>query len=428
MSISSSPAARLLLLGSLVLVLTVQAGPADSIAAVVGETVILENELRLAVDFFRMAAGDTATPDSTLRSEVLEQLIGSEVLQERARQDTIAVTKEEVSAEVKENIRVLRERFPDEEQFQAALMTEGLTERTLRRRYEEDVKRKLLSQRLMAREGLTDIYISPAEAKRFYEDKRDSIAFVPGRITLAHILFVVTPSEAAEQDGQRRAAEVLDILSRGGEFQVVAGSFSDDAKTASRGGDWGWNSLGDLPLDIALVLDQLDPGQLSPPFRSLEGYMTVKLEAKSGDRVRFRSILIRVPIRKSDSLRTLADARRVREKALAGEPFDSLAREYSFDPATADSGGFLGEFLIEGLTPPFDALVAVMDSGDVSEPVLSEHGYHLVKALTLEPERMMDYLEMQEMIRNYLYQQKLNQRLAEYLDRISEQVYVRRFN
>ncbi len=423
---TSSSGVRLLLAG-LLLAGAASAGPADSIAAVVGGTVILASEVTGAVDFYRIASGDTVTPDSALRHEVLGQLVNNEILQEKAREDTISVSREEIAAEVDASIQTLRERFAGEEEFAAALAAEGITERTLRRRYEDETRRKLLSQRLMAQEGLTQIYISPAEAERFYEANRDSIAHVPGRVTLAHILVMVTPAEAAETDAQRRAGEVLDILGRGGDFSLVASSFSDDARTAARDGSWGWNDLAALPLDIALVLDQLEPGQVSPPFRSSDGYLILRLEERSGDRVRFRSVLFRVPVTRADSARAAARVGRVRELALAGTPFDSLAREYSMDPATADSGGFLGEFLIEGLTPPFDEVVARLDSGEVSEPVLSEHGFHLVAVLAKQPDRTMSYLEMQDMIRNYLYQEKLNQRLADYIDRVSQEVYVRRF-
>ncbi len=402
------------------------AGPADSIVAVVGETIILEGELQQALDFVRIAGADTALPDSVLRAQLLEQLINNELLQEQAKKDTIEVTRQQVTAEVDVSIQALRDRFEDEDQFRAALAAEGVTERMLRRRYEDDVRRRLLSRKLMEKQGVTKAYISPAEAERFYEANRDSIARVPGMVTLAHILFAITPSPKAESAGQRRAAEVLDILSRGGDFAIVAGSFSEDRKTSGRGGNWGWNDLRDLPLDLAMVLDQLEPGQMSPPFRSLEGYVMTKLESRSGDRVRFRTILLRVRLGRADTLRALAKAKSVREKALEGLAFDSLAHRFSQDPITADSGGFLGEFLIDGLTSPFDSVVADLDSGDVSGPVLSEHGYHLVKILGKQPERVMGYLEMQDMIRNYLYQEKFSQRLSEYLARIAEKVYIKR--
>jgi parvulin-like peptidyl-prolyl isomerase len=68
-----------------------------------------------------------------------------------------------------------------------------------------------------------------------------------------------------------------------------------------------------------------------------------------------------------------------------------------------------------------------MDSGDVSEPVLSEHGYHIINVLSKQPERVLSYLELQDNIRNYLQQQKLGERLETYLDRVRDKVYVKRF-
>ncbi|MEO0081560.1 MAG: peptidylprolyl isomerase [candidate division WOR-3 bacterium] len=417
-----------LLAGFLILCGLSFAAPADSVVAVVGATPILESDVEQAMDFVRIAMGDTITPDSTLRRQVLKQLIDTELLQEQARRDTIDVSRDEVTSEVESSIRSLKQRFAGEEEFQAALVAEGVNERTLRRRYEEDIRRKLLARKLLEKEGLTKSYISPAEAELFYNTHKDSIARVPGRVELAHILVAIGPSPQAESAAGRRAAEVLDVLARGGDFAVVASSFSEDRKTAGAGGYWGWRQLAELPAELVMVLEQLKPGQISPPFVTREGYVIVKLEARSGKRVSFRSILIRVPITRADTTRALARARAAYEKASSGLPFDSLARALSDDPMTRDSGGYLGEFLLAGLTPPFDSVVARLDSGGVSEPVLSEHGYHLVKVLAKQPERMMTYLEMQDMIRNYLEQQHLAERLEQYLARVAQKTYVRQFN
>jgi peptidyl-prolyl cis-trans isomerase SurA len=401
---------------------------ADRVAAVVGEQVILASELDQAVDFLRLADPDTTRNDSVLRTEVLQRMVDDLLLQEQAKKETIEVTNAEAQAEVAASIAALIERFGSEDKFREALAQEGLTERALRQRYADDARRKLIARRLMDREGLTQIYISPTEAERFYDEHRDSIAFVPGRVRLAHILIPVTPAPGSESLGQRRMAEVLDVLSRGGDFAVVAGSFSEDPKTATKGGDWGWVRFSGLAPEIRMVLDQLKPGQVSPPFRTLDGYLTLRLESRTTDRVRFSSILIRVPIVRADTTRARSEAEALRAKAAAGAPFDSLARKHSGDPVTADSGGYLGEFLVASLTPPFDQVVAALDSGQVSEPVLSDHGFHIIKVLARQPERYLTYLEMQDGIRNYLYQQRLAERLQTYVGRIASRVFVRRYD
>ncbi|MFO7639552.1 MAG: peptidylprolyl isomerase [bacterium] len=416
------------LLGICVLLLAAGAPAAgvDSVVAVVGETVILESELRQATDFYRLAAMDTVTLEPELRGQALDGLVKNLLLEELARRDTLVVSRDEINAGVEEQLGRLRERFETPEEYRAAMVAEGLTERDLRRRYEEETQRQLLSRKLIEREGLTEVYISPAEAERFYEARRDSIARIPGRVALAHILLPVMPSEETEAAAQRRAAEVLDILARGGDFEVVAGSFSDDRATRGRGGDWGWRELAELPPEIAMVADQLQPGQVSPPFRSRDGYVILRLDVRSGSRARVRTILLRVPLSRADTLRARNRALELRRQALAGARFDSLALQHSADPVTADSGGWLGEFLVEGLAPPFDEVVAALDSGEISEPVLSDHGFHLVLVVDRQRERLMSYLEMQDMIRGFLKQQRLQERLEAYLARRTDRVFIRR--
>ena len=416
-----------LVLGTFLATPAFAAEPADSIVAAVGDELILSSELNQAVSFLQLSQPDTARSDSALTEMALGRLIDDLVLEEQARRETVEVEPSEVAADVDASIAAVKERFADEERFKEALAAEGYTERALRQRYEEDARRKLLARKLMEKEGLTQIYVSPSEAERFYNENRDSIARVPGRVTLAHILIAFTPGPAADSAGQRRMTEVMDVLARGGDFATVASSFSDDQSAAARGGDRGWVAFAELPPELMMVFSQLKPGQTSPPFPTREGYLTVKLEDKGTDRVRFRQILIRVPVTRSDTVRARDLAASIRRKALAGVPFDSLARQYSNDPVTADSGGRLGEFLVAGLAPPFDKFVAGMDSGDVSEPVLSEHGYHIIKVLSKQPEKTLSYLELQDNIRNYLHQQKLGERLQTYLDRVRGKVYVKRF-
>lgn len=418
---------RFLLLILLASGATLAAGTADSIVAVVGDQLIMASEVAGAVDFLRVAYPDTAVSESTLYATVLERMIDDCVLQEEAKRETVEVPVAEVAGEVEQSIAGLVERLGGKEGFRAALEDEGMTERALRQRYGDEARRKLLARRLLERTGLTQIYISPGEAERFYSQNRDSIAVVPGRVTLAHILLMVRPSPAAESAGVRRTNEIIDVLARGGDFATVAGSFSDDARTRGRGGDWGLRPLAELPPDIAMVAEQLRPGDVAPPFRTLDGYILLRLEERRAEQARIRSILVRIPVTRADSARARSLAESVRRKAVAGASFDSLARAHSDDPTTAEDGGLLGDFLVAGLTAPFDKVVAGLDSGETSEPVLSDHGFHLVHAINAVPDRMMDYLEMQDGIRNYLYQQRLNERMAEYLARIRGRVYIRRF-
>jgi len=400
------------------------AGTADRIVAKVGDEVILASELKTAVDFVKIQSEQLAIPDTVLTQQILDRLIEDRLVLNEAKRETVAVTKSEIDNEVETSIKELISRFPSQADFEKALTQEGLTERTLRDRYRDETKNRLTVQKLLAKKGLTTIYISPSETKRFYQEKKDSIASVPGNVSLAHILFRIIPSPNAEQNAQKRSLEIYDILLRGGDFEEVARSFSEDEKNRARGGYLGELQKGTLFEPVDSVLFLMKPSDISPPLRSPMGYQIFQILGKSKSAVKVNHILIKVPITRADTLQSKKLAQSVRSKIIAGADFDSLARIYSDDPETREQGGFLGQFLIKGLMPPFRPVVVTLRAGDVSEPVLSEHGFHLIKVLEKQEDKILTYEEMQDKIKNYLYQEQLAVRLKDYLDRVSARTFV----
>ncbi len=400
------------------------AGPADRILAFVGDDIILESELQEALDFVKIQSGTSLIVDSNLTQQVLDRLIEDRLILEEARQETVFVTKAEIEDELENSISALKSRFATIEEFEKALIEEGLTERALRQRYRDEIRKRLTAQKLLAKKGLTNIYIAPSEAERFYQEKKDSIAYVPGAVALAHILFRVIPDQAAEQKAQIRSLEIYDILMRGGDFEEVARSFSEDERTRQRGGLLGELRKGELFEAVESVLFILKPGDISPPLRSPMGYQIFQILSKTKNTVKANHILVKIPITRADTLKVEKLAQTIRKQLLTGAKFDSFAGIYSEDPETRDQGGFLGQFLIKGLMPPFNTVVEKMQAEEISQPIRSEHGIHLIKVIVKEEERLLSFEEMQDQIRNYLYQERLAAKLKDYLARVAARTFI----
>lgn len=400
------------------------AGSADRILAFVGDDIILESELQEALDFVKIQSGTSLIVDSNLIQQVLDRLIEDRLILEEARQETVFVTKAEIEDELENSISALKSRFATIEEFEKALIEEGLTERALRQRYRDEIRKRLTAQKLLAKKGLTNIYIAPSEAERFYQEKKDSIAYVPGAVALAHILFRVTPDQAAEQKAQIRSLEIYDILMRGGDFEEVARSFSEDERTRQRGGLLGELRKGELFEAVESVLFILKPGDISPPLRSPMGYQIFQILSKTKNMVKANHILVKIPITRADTLKVEKLAQTIRKQLLTGAKFDSFAGIYSEDPETRDQGGFLGQFLIKGLMPPFNTVVEKMQAEEISQPIRSEHGIHLIKVIVKEEERLLSFEEMQDQIRNYLYQERLAAKLKDYLARVAARTFI----
>jgi len=399
---------------------------ADRIVATVGDEIILESELRDAVEFTKLMS-PTNEPDSILRAAILNELIKNRLILEEAKKESVEVGRSEVDDEVEKNISLLKERFDSEADYQEALKNEGITEKSLRDRYRDDIRKRLVSQKLLAKNGLTDINITPTEIKKFYELHKDSIAPQPGQVALGHILFMIKPSQDQEQAGQKKITEIFDIISRGGDFEEVAKSFSDDPATKDRGGYFGKVAKDLLQPEVQAVISNMKAGEVSSPFRSRNGYEIIKFINQKGDKVELSHILVKVKLTRQDTLDAKKTAQNVRNILLKGANFDSLAKIYSGDPMTKDSGGYLGEFLLTGLQEPFRSAIEKMPAGAISEPVLSEHGYHLIKILARQEDKLLTLEDLQDQIRNYLFDEQLKERLDEYLAKIAAQTYIAKY-
>ncbi len=101
-------------------------------------------------------------------------------------------------------------------------------------------------------------------------------------------------------------------------------------------------------------------------------------------------------------------AKEVKEKLLNGEDFAELAKNYSIDTANNQQGGELGFFARGEMVPEFENAAFSLKVGEISEPVQTEFGYHIIKVEDKEQAKEATYEESKEDIRNILFDEKLS--------------------
>nr|WP_246593997.1 peptidylprolyl isomerase [Evansella tamaricis] len=94
------------------------------------------------------------------------------------------------------------------------------------------------------------------------------------------------------------------------------------------------------------------------------------------------------------------------ERIQSGEDFAELAIEYSEDPGSGQQGGDLGFFKRNAMVPPFEEMSFRLDVGEISEPVRSQHGYHIIQ-VTNKREFEEDFDEVKENLRNAFNNRKI---------------------
>ena len=213
----------------------------------------------------------TKQRNSLLFDRAVEVLVTHSLLKARIREMNIAVDDATVEAQVRQTAQ----RFPSQEAFQKALASQGLTEAGLRNSIVENIKMQKITEEASKNAAI----VSDAEIEKFYADNPDKFA-LPERARMAHILLQIPQGATAVQKEEiRKRLESIrvDIEAEIITFADAAAKYSQDEKTASRGGDMGFVTRGNLPKAFADALFNRKPSSVSPAMESQAGYHILKM-------------------------------------------------------------------------------------------------------------------------------------------------------
>ena len=404
---------------------------ADAIIAVVNSEVITQQELlqRARVVERRMKSqGVELPPPAQFHRQLLERMIVDRAQLQLARETGIRVDDSMVDRAI---ARIAEQSKLSLQQLRSEIERDG----TPFSRFREEIREEITLQRLREREVDNKIQVSESEVDN-YLSAQSGVAPGAQEYRIAQILVRVPENASPEQLAARRqrAEEVLRQLQGGADFAKLAASYSD-ASEALGGGDLGWRTQDRLPQLFLDAVGNLQPGQVSQLVRSGNGFHILKLVDKRAASVlkggaalpavqqtRARHILI-----KTNQLVTPADARRrlVELKQRLDNnaaKFEDLAKLFSND-LSASRGGDLGWIYPGDTVPEFERAMDALKPGEVSEPVETPFGVHLIQVL----ERKTDDVskERQRLVaRQAIRERKLEEATQDWLRQLRDRAYV----
>ena len=188
----------------------------------------------------------------------------------------------------------------------------------------------------------------------------------------------------------KKKDELLSRLQKGEDFGRLAEQFSDDTTTRKQKGDLGFITVFTLPYEFETAIYTTPVGKYSSVIRSKAGYHVFKNlgERKAAGRIKIQQILLAFPpgadAAQQKELAARADS--LYKRILAGDNFNKLAADFSNDYVSAASGGLMPEIAVGQYDPSFEkAIRALPKDGAVSKPFLTQHGWHIVKRVSLKP-------------------------------------------
>jgi peptidyl-prolyl cis-trans isomerase SurA len=396
----------------------------DSIVAVVNDDVVVQSEVSREMAQMipqLQEQGTPVPPPEQLRKQVLERLILKRLQQQRAKQlgitvDEAALTSAIQSIASRNNLSI--------EELQATLESSGMRFEAFR----EDTRMQILTGRLQNQEVVGTIQVSDQEVERFLQ--RDKGQLMPReQVRLQHILIALpdNPSPAQIAQAEAKAKQLVAKLRGGADFAAVAAA-SSEGRTALQGGDLGWFEMAAVPSLVADKAQTMAQGEITDPIRSPSGFNIIRLaEIKGGvpgnvTQTRARHILIRPNelVADEDAKTRLAQ---LRMRIVGGDDFATLARAHSDDTGSALKGGDLGWVNPGQTVPEFEAAMKQLAPNEVSEPVHSSFGWHIIQVQERRSQDTADEL-LRLKAKEAIQRRKVDEATDAWLKRLRDEAYV----
>lgn len=233
----------------------------------------------------------------------------------------------------------------------------------------------------LAKNYLTDEAMSEKLVQEAYERMKKDVR-------VAHILFMSSQFAQSKDTVAvyKKVDSVYNALVKGADFAKMAEAMSDDAESKKRGGDIGYFTALQTVYPFENVAYTTPVGKVSKPFRSQFGYHIVKvLDVRPAvGNATVAQIMVAVAKSRGEEAMTAAKLRvdSIQAELKKGVPFEELVKKYSDDKFSKDNAGVLRTFGVGEMTPEFEkAAFGLKKPGDISAPVTTDYGIHILKLI-----------------------------------------------
>jgi peptidyl-prolyl cis-trans isomerase SurA len=400
----------------------------DRIVAVVNDEVITNGELeyRIHLAETQLTRQRIAIPPADLlRKQILERLIVDRAQLQLAKETGVRVDDGTVNAAVG---RMAEQNGMNIQAMRSKVESDGVSFNQFR----EDMRDEITMMRVRDREVDAKIQISEGEIDNFLQEQSSILANTV-EYDVAQILIGVPEIASPEfvERARRRTEDLYAQLRAGADFARLAAGYSA-APEALQGGDLGWRSIDRLPTLFADAIRKIRPGEMAA-VRSPVGFHILKLVGQRNAtnarisnqpvaQTHARHILLRVTdaLPEAEVRHRLQD---LRERIVkGGQDFGQLARLYSVDPSST-RGGDLGWLYPNDTVPAFEAAMNALKVNEVSEPVQSPFGWHLIQVQERRTEESSIERKRLE-ARQALKERKSEEALQEWLRQLRDRTYV----
>lgn len=405
----------------------------DRVVAVVGQNIILQSDIEAQYIQMRLQGGIKGSATS-IRCEILEDLLFRKLMLNQAEMDSITVTDEQVKSEVDRLISYFVSQLGSQENLEK-YYNKSMSE------IKEELFRMRKDQMLVdqvQQAMLANVEVTPAEVRKCYYDlPHDSIPMINSKYEIAHI--VKKPAITLEQklEVKDRLYKMRKRILDGERFSTLALLYSEDPGSAKKGGELGFHGRGEFAPEFEAAAFNLRDGEISEVIETEFGFHIIQMIERRGEFVNVRHILLTVKV-SPEALQEAYDeldsiAQLIHDDSLT---FDEAVRQFS-DEKDRISGGILVNQMSGGTL--FDAseldqqvsyTINRMQVGELSEPVPmktsdNRDAYRLLYLKRKTAPHKANLKDDYTLIRDWAMQKKREDIINKWIANKSQKAYIR---
>ncbi len=238
-------------------------------------------------------------------------------------------------------------------------------------------------RKTLAKTYLTDEQVTNKIVREAYDRMKTDVR-------VEHILINCPPGSDTVAPAKKIDSIYNVLLSKKADFEDLARELSEDKGSKDNGGDIGYFSGMQTVYAFENVAFNTPVGKISKPFRTQFGYHIVKVMDMHPDPGQVRVAQIMIAVAKSKGEEAVAAGKKRADSVVAmlkaGASFEEMVKSYSDDQYTNKDGGVMKAFGVGRMTPAFEkAAFALKTPGEMSEPIKTEYGWHIIKLIGKVP-------------------------------------------
>ena len=397
----------------------------NKIVAVVDKGVILQSQLdeQLAQMYQRIPAEQrNSINKEDIKKRVLERMIITELQLQISRRSGISIPDSEIEESIQ---RIAQSNNLTRPEFLSILKKDNVSFESFKR----SIRDQMIIRRVQASYVYHEVKISDQEVQSFLKLLEQSGENQATEYHLGHILISTAEGASHEQiDSAKKSAQnIIEKLDQGQEFSTLSINFSD-ANNALEGGDLGWLKLAQMPALLTPYVEKMSAGQVSEIIQSPSGFHIIKLfENRGQEKVMVTKTHVRHILLKINALVTdqIAQERllNLKHRLDNGEDFTTLARANSEDRGSAITGGDLNWVEPGALVPAFEAAMNNLAINEVSTPVQTQFGWHLIQVLERQQKDNTQVM-LEAQARSQLQKRKADAAIDAWISKLRDEAYV----